>query len=245
MKIAYKITAVREREKYVDRLVSRMSNPEVLWDEEKRGCIWNTMRAWGGYKDLPQDVTHLCVMSDDADIVNGYEELVQLCVDNFPDAIWTFYSNELALKHKPKTTPYIRLDSYNIRGIAFLLPVGWIPGYIEFYDQHLRKYDYPRDDATCRIYACMNRLPTMTTIPNLVRSEEIPSAMRYHGVTHNSDCWQGYDIDFRQFKQHEAEHRMVTAKSAIETHLPKDNPVDIMVRREYSRQMKTIKELRK
>ena len=238
VKVAYKITAVRSRQQYVERLLQRMGDTEdiVLWDEELRGCIWNTLRAWSSYKTLPSDVTHLCVMSDDADVVDDFKEIVQICVENFPDVIWTFFSNEMSMKHKPKLTPYVRLKYYNIRGIAFLMPIEWIQGFIDFYDAHLRVYKYPRDDATCRIYACINRLPVMTTIPNLVKSYEIPSAMRYHGITRNSDCWQGYQIDKGQFRQNYAETRAIIAKSAVETHLPKDNPVDMWVRKELEKQ---------
>ena len=220
-----------------------MSDPEVFWDEERRGCIWNTQRAWKSYAELPQDVTHLCVMSDDTDIVNGFEDLVLTCVENFPDVIWTFFSNQLEMKHRPKTTPYIILDSYNVRGIAWLMPVSWVQGYIDLYEQMLKPIGYKRDDVAARIYALFNRLPVMTTIPNLVRSEEIASTIRGHKPSRNSDCWQGYDVDARQFQQHYAEHRIVTSKSVIETFLPKDNPVDVMVKREYARQMKLIKGL--
>lgn len=243
-KIAYKITAVREREDYVEKLLFKMPGTEVFWDEEKIGCIWNTQRAWKSYRNLPPDVTHLCVMSDDTDIVNGFEDLVQICVDNFPDVIWTFYSNQLSMKNRPRTTPYIVLDAYNVRGIAFLMPVNWVQGYIDTYERLLKPYNYKRDDVAARIYALLNRRTVMTTIPNLVRSEEIASTIRGHKPSRNSDCWQGYNVDERQFRQRYAEHRFITSKSVVETFLPKGHPIDVMVRNEFNKQRKMQKAMR-
>lgn len=236
MKIGRRVIAVPERKQYVDRLLARLGTDEsiVCMDYDHNGCMWNAIRAWEQYKTEP-DATHWCVMADDTDVVDNYIALEEMCVQRFPDAIWTFYSNELSMKHRPSYTPYIRLSSLNIRGIAFLMPVEWIDEYVCWCKRMLNEYNYQRDDATCRIYALMNDLPVMTTIPNLVRSYEIKSAMSGHGITHNSDAWQGYKLDSRQFITDAFEIRHTAKKSARETHLKADNPVDMMVDRKWKR----------
>ena len=235
--------AVRSRQQYVEKLLKDMGASEdiVMWDENRNGCMWNAYRTWGEYKNLPSDVTHMCVISDDAEIVNNFCEIVDECVNRFPDVIWTFYSNELSYKKKPIDTPYVKLLSYNIRGIAFLMPIGLVQGYLDFYDKYLRRYDYPRDDATCRIYALMKDIPVMTTIPNLVRSYEIPSEMKTHGITHNSDCWQGVNIDVEQFRQNKYQCVSCAKKSALETHLPKGNDFDPVIKMVYEKRKKAWK----
>lgn len=234
MKIGRRIIAVPERKQYVDELLTKLGADEsiVCMDHDHNGCMWNAIRAWEQYKAYPE-ATHWCVMADDTDVVDNYIALERMCVERFPDAIWTFYSNELSMKHRPQGTPYIRLSSLNIRGIAFLMPVEWIDEYVRWCKHMLSEYGYQRDDATCRIYALMNSLPVMTTIPNLVRSHEIKSAMSGHGITHNSDAWQGYSIDSRQFITDAFEVRHTAKKSARETHLKPNNPVDMMVDRKW------------
>lgn len=239
MKIGHRIIAVPERKQFVQELLARsgLSDDVVLWDTEHNGCMWNAIRAWKDALRQPSEFTHWCVMADDTDVVDDFLALEDACVSRFPDAIWTFYSNELSAKHKPKDTPYIRLTGYNVRGIAFLMPIELVSGYVSLCEHMLAEYNYQRDDATCRIYALFEDIPVMTTIPNLVRSHEIKSSMKGHGITHNSDAWQGCSVDKKQFLTERFETRHIAAKSAIETHLKPDNPVDKKVREVWKRRM--------
>ena len=234
--IGHRIIAVPERKQYVDNLLraTGLLQDIVLWDTAHNGCMWNAIRAWESYKEEPR-ATHWCVMADDTDVVNDYLELEHTCVSNFPDAIWTFYSNELSSKHAGKTA-YIKLLGYNIRGIAFILPVKLIDGYVKWCRMMLNKYNYQLDDATCRIYAFLNNVPVMTAIPNLVRSHEIKSSMSGHGITRNSDAWQGYEVDKKLFINPEYKTVRILKKSVLETHLKKDNPVDILIREKWREQ---------
>lgn len=233
--IGHRIIAVPERMDYVQALKRDIgADIKVMLDEAHKGCMWNAIRAWEDFRSEPS-VTHWCVMADDTDVVNNYLQLEEMCIERFPDAIWTFYSNELQASHRPKLTPYINLSSLNVRGIAFAMPVRYIDGYIELCKQMLADYKYQRDDATCRIYALLNNISVMTTIPNLVRSHEIKSSMSGHGITHNSSAWQGKEIDVRQFMTSEYETRHILKKSAMETHLHEDNPVHILVKQKWNR----------
>jgi len=242
VKIGHKIIAVPERSEYVKRLLDRtgISENDVLWDNDHNGCMWNAIRAWKSA--IGSGCTHWCVMADDTDVVDGYMDIEKICVERFPDAIWTFYSNELSAKHRAANTPYIRLRGYNIRGIAFLMPVEFIEGYVNLCEHMLSEYRYQRDDATCRIFALLNDIPVMTTIPNLVRSYEIKSAMKGHGITRNSDAWAGYSVSVEQFCANSAKNVLLMKKSVLETHLRPDNPVDIKVREKWNR-MKLLKEI--
>ena len=233
--VGHRIIAVPERMAYVNELVRSIgTDVRVMLDSEHNGCMWNAIRAWEDYRS-ESDVTHWCVMADDTDVVDKYLLLEKMCIERFPDAIWTFYSNELSISHKPERTPYIRLSSLNIRGIAFAMPVHLIDGYVELCKKMLADYKYQRDDATCRMYALFNNIPVMTSIPNLVRSHEIKSSMTGHGITHNSSAWQGKSIPVKQFATTEFEVRHVAKKSAMETHLHEDNPVHEMVRQKWNR----------
>lgn len=234
IKIGHRIIAVPERMSYVDGLLRDIGEDiKVMVDNCHNGCMWNAIRAWEDYKT--ENATHWCVMADDTDVVDNFLELENMCIERFPDAIWTFYSNELNISHRPQNTPYIRLSSLNVRGIAFAMPVHLIDGYVELCKRMLSEYNYQRDDATCRIYALFNNIPVMTTIPNLVRSHEIKSSMAGHGITHNSSAWQGKKIPIVQFKTMAYEVRHVSKKSAAETHLRPDNPMDKEVKKRWEK----------
>lgn len=218
---------------YVHSLINAIGTDiKVMLDADHNGCMWNAIRAWEDFRSDPS-ATHWCVMADDTDVVDDYLNLEKMCVERFPDAIWTFYSNELNITHKPERTPYIRLTSLNIRGIAFLMPVYLIDGYVALCKKMLTEYKYQRDDATCRIYALFNDIPVMTSIPNLVRSHEIKSSMTGHGITHNSSAWQGKKINPALFSVMDCEERFIAKKSAMETHLHEDNPVHMAVKRKW------------
>ena len=57
MEIEYRILAVKEREDLVRDLVLKLpqDRTRVMWDTEHRGCMWNAVRAWETYKELPAD----------------------------------------------------------------------------------------------------------------------------------------------------------------------------------------------
>lgn len=233
--IGHRIIAVPERMEYVNDLLKNIgADIKVMLDNEHKGCMWNAIRAWEDYRS-DSSATHWCVMADDTDVVDNFLVLEKMCIERFPEAIWTFYSNELNISHKPQNTPYIRLSSLNVRGIAFAMPIHLIDGYVKLCKRMLSEYNYQRDDATCRIYALFNNIPVMTTIPNLVRSHEIKSSMTGHGITHNSSAWQGKKIPIAQFKTMAYEVRHITKKSAAETHLHTDNPVHKKVEREWGK----------
>lgn len=233
--IGHRIIAVPEREQYVDGLLADTGLPAdaVLWDHEHNGCMWNAIRAWSSYKDDPA-ATHWCVMADDTDVVNNFMTLEQMCVERFPDAIWTFYG-QMSAKNRPARTPYIQLSSCNVRGIAFLMPVRLVDGYVDLCKKMLAEYGYKRDDGCARIYAFMNNIPVMTTIPSLVRSHEIESSIKGHHITRNTDVWFGKDIGIAQFMTDNYEVRHIAHKSVVDCFLKDDNPVNIAVKDKWKR----------
>lgn len=235
IKIGHRIIAVPERTQYVEQLLGEtgISRESVLYDYDHNGCMWNAIRAWGQYVSEP-DATHWCVMADDTDVVNNYMELERMCVERFPDAIWTFYG-QMSAKSRPATTPYIRLSSCNVRGIAFLIPTNMVQGYVNLCKMMLSEYNYKRDDGCARIYAFLNDIPVMTTIPSLVRSHEIESSIKGHHITRNSDVWFGKDIDSSQFLTNDYETRHISKKSVIDCFLNENNPVNIEVKKKWKR----------
>lgn len=242
MNIAYRITAVREREQYAEALRKQLDEPEssIFWDEKKIGCMWNKNRVWESLQD--SEYSHILVIDDDAEVVNNFKQIVQIAVSHFPDAIWTFYTNTHRLKDKPSDTPYLELFNKNARGICTLMPRYLAKPYLNFYRVRLEPY-YPNwnhEDTAKKMFALLNNIKVMTTIPCLVRAIPIKSAIpTHHNITQNTDCWQGKDIDVKQFLT--GKYEVDKIRSLFMTHLDKNEPIC----RECAAKFKRNKELEK
>jgi len=227
VKIAYRITAVRSREKYAIALCDSIDEPRssIMWDEALRGSQWNKNRTIE--EVLDQGYTHVCLLDDDAIVVNNFKGIVQQCVEHFPDAFWTFFSDEThSLKDKPASTPYLELFNKNCKGIGLVMPVQHIRPYLEFYEKEFA-HKYPKwnhDDTAKKMYCLLNNIRVMMPIPNLIFARQIRSAMpTHHNITPNSDCWQGKDLDLRQFDTYEFEVDKV--RSMFWVHLDKNEEI--------------------
>ena len=246
MKIAYRIIAVREREGLVKDLLNKINEPEtsVFWDEDHNGCMWNVLRVWGSYKDLPEDVTHLCLLADDAEVVNDFKQAVQKCVENFPDAIWTFANYpQIKGSDRGKFTPYVKIWNCQVRGICYLMPVKLIAGWLEFYEKYLAGIKgWQHDQVTTSLYALLNDIDVMMPIPNLVVGKDVLSVIKGHRrLNRNRDmsCWFGRDIDLRQFNT--SEFVVSKSRSMFEFHLWNDEEVLIWAKEKIAKKKKMDK----
>lgn len=224
-KILYRIPAVRSREQHALDLCHSIGEPEtsIFWDEERRGSVWNKFRIWNLYKEYPE-VTHICMLDDDADVVHGFKKFVQVATDNFPDCILSFChcnANPVRMREKATHTPYMLLRNFDFRGISLCLPVKYIQGYLQFVADRLPKYR--RDDTSLKMYACLKDIPCILTVPNLVRAKEIPSAIHPRFMSKNSDTWVGYDVDLRQFKT--TDYVVRKRKQLFDFHMKKEEQI--------------------
>lgn len=238
MKIAFKILAVREREPLVKELLKKLGESDdscVMWDEAHNGCMWNALQLWGSYKTLPPDVTHLCLIADDAEIVNEFKDIATECVSRFPDAIWTFATYDTEGRERGKYTPYVELWNCNLRGLCYLMPVGLIQGYIDFYNKylsHLKKWE--RDDVTCKMYAMVNGIKVMMPIPNLAIAKKVPSVIPGHWKTKRiTSCWYGVDIDKAQFMTND--YVVSKRRALFDMHLHENEPAYQITQKAYMR----------
>lgn len=243
IKIAYRVIAVRERQDLVNDLLMKIDEPDtsVFWDEEHKGCMWNALRVWNSYKDLPKGTTHLCLIADDADVVIDFKKAVSKCVENFPDCIWTFANYpQVKGRERGKHTPYIKIWNKQVRGICYLMPVNLIKGWIDFYEKYLSGVKgWQHDQVTTSLYALVNDIDVMMPIPNLVIGKDVLSVIKGHKrLNRNRDmsCWFGRDIDLRQFNT--CEYVTSKARSMFEFHLYHDEEVLILAKKKLDRMKK-------
>lgn len=241
MRIIYRVPAVRSRQEHAERLARDLQEPgdSIYWDEERRGSRWNKFRIW---KDaIESGATHICMIDDDAEVVNRFKEIVGITTEHFPNAIMSYFhgnANPVRAKERLPNTPYLKLRNYDFRGIAITVPVDILPEYIRFDDKWFGKYtyrEYSHDDTTLKMFAILNRIDCFLTIPFCVNALQVPSAIHPWAMTKSSDGWAGKDIDVEQFQT--SEYGVTKSRRAIDTHLRHDEEIKRIVLREYKRQL--------
>lgn len=227
IRIAYRILAVRSREEYALELARMIGEPEssIMWDEERQGSVWNKNRTCRDFLEN-SDATHLLMLDDDAVTVNNFKEIVEMAVSRFPDAIWSFFDNSHEYKHRPKHTPYLELFNKNVRGICLVMPRQLVQPFLDFWDEEIAP-KYPKwnhDDTGKKMFALLNDIRVMSTIPSLIYARQIRSAMpTHHNITENTSCWRGRDIDVAQFNTYDYEVDRI--RSLFMTHLDMNEPI--------------------
>lgn len=238
-KIAYRILAVPERAEHVRDILNRLHMDEdiVFWDNDHNGCMWNALRLWGSYKSLDADYTHLCLIADDALIVNQFVQASTKCAQRFPGAIWSFATYDAHANQRSKDSPYVELWNCNLRGLCYMMPVWLVQGYLDFYDKYLsQKPKWERDDVTCKMYALTHGIPVMMPIPNLAIAKKIPSVIKGHWKTNRiEDCWAGEDIDLSQFDTFK--YSVSRGRALFDTHLKADEPAFIVTQNAYKKKI--------
>ena len=233
--ILFRIPAVRERESYAIELCDSIGEPHesIYWDDDRNGSVWNKFKIWRLYEKHPE-ATHICMLDDDAEVVHGFKDFVRIAADMFPDAILSFChcnANPVRMKEKAKNTPYMLLKNFDFRGISVCVPTKYLKDYMRFHEEKL--YWYKHDDTSLKMYAVLNSIPCILTVPNLVRAKEIPSAIHPWCQVRNSDLWIGYDVDINQFKT--SEYSIRKSEKMFDLHTSKNYPVLDDVRKAYAR----------
>lgn len=227
IKIMYRILAVRSREQYAFALADSIGEPRssIMLDDELRGCPWNNNRVCRDFLQA-KDYTHLLLIDDDAIVVNHFKQIVEAAITLFPDCIWTFFDNSHKYSDRPVDTPYIELFNKNLRGICKALPRAVVSPFLDFWDARIAPL-YPNwnhEDTAKKMFALLNDIKVMSTIPCLVNARQIkPAIPTHHNITQNTDCWQGRDIDVRQFLT--SKYEVDKIRSLFMTHLDKNEPI--------------------
>ena len=247
VKVAYRVIAVDERKHLVDDLLSKLGEPQssAFYDKERNGSLWNASRVWASYKDLPKDITHICLLCDDCDVVDNFKDAVQKCVEHFPDAIWTFANRpQVKGNQRGANTPYIKIWNCWIRGICCLMPVKYIDDWFAFLHRYFGdnpKWSY--EDTTTSLFALMNNIDVMMPIPNLAIGKDVHSVIKGHtrlNRNRDSSCWFGHNIDLGPFDTNE--FVVSTNRGGFEFHLYKDEEILLLAQKKIKR-MREIEKL--
>lgn len=222
-----RIVAVPQRKAGVEYLKSRLNTEaSVYYDFHKIGCIKNCLRAWG--EPCKPETTHLAVLQDDIDVVDNFKEIVERITSNFPDAIIAICEWSLEPRDKKEGTPYVLMKRPNLKGQGIIMPVKYREDFIRFYHTELEGYQH--DDAAIRMFAYMNDIPVIGTIPSLAQhlgaqDSAINKNHNGNGKTRISKVWAGHKID----ENWESKDYAISRAFSLNTHLKKDHPLQIKI----------------
>lgn len=223
-----RIVAVPQRKAGVEYLKQRLNTEaSVYYDFNKIGCIKNCLRAWS--EPCKPETTHLAVLQDDIDVIDNFKAAAERIGSNFEDAIIAVCEWSLKESDKKDGTPYVLMKRPNLKGQGIIMPVKYKDAFIRFYHSNLE--GYPHDDASIRMFAFMNDIPVIGTIPAL--GQHLGYADSAISKTHNahnelsriSKVWAGHNpvVDWN------TKDYAISRAFALNTHLKKDHPLQIKI----------------
>lgn len=169
-KLAVRIMAVRSRKPIVDRLLAQLGMDEsiVFYDDAGIGCIRNSARCWA--QPATAGETHIMVLQDDIEVVNGFLNYAEQMVTAFPRAIFTLHYKKIRYEDQKTRSPYLLLKNKNVSGEGIIMPKEIAERYIEFFKANVEHSSYPHDDGAIRTFALLNDIPVFTTVPALINN---------------------------------------------------------------------------
>lgn len=171
IKLSTKIYGVKERESMMRALQSQLNlnDEDIFFDDRPfRGMAYYTARkAW--MAPFKEEETHRLVFPEDMIVCNNFYDNVYQILQNHPDKVisllvMNYFKKEWA---KNLTTPYTY--SYFCYGNGIIIPRQYIRPMIEWIDQKYKdKIDFIADDIAITEWLQLNKIPIISTVPNLV-----------------------------------------------------------------------------
>lgn len=168
MKCDVKIMGAPKRKEYVTQMKNALglSDLDIFFDDRPNGghAMYTARKAW----NLPfkEDITHRCVLQDDLEVCNGFNQAIQRIVNAHPNCIIGLYTSRNISKMETDT-PFVEVLGGGVWGQAIIIPRSIIPKIFEWVDSI--NPDYPHDDAAISEYARLHGVKVLLTRWSLVQ----------------------------------------------------------------------------
>ena len=196
IKVDVRIMACRERKHLVDDMLKKLNMNEdiVIWaDEEDNNAMKTARKTWLSH--VGNGVTHRLVLQDDLLLCNGFYDYVVRIASKHPNEIINLYNSRIQFEDRKLDTPYIRINGYGIYGQAIMMRVDYIKKMFEQIDSVLGK-NYPHDDCAIGVFAGLNKIDVISTIPSLVQHLcPTESLLKFNDRRKISKVWTDEDIE--------------------------------------------------
>lgn len=165
-KIDIQIFGVYSRENMIQATAQKLSLPNncIHYDDRPNGgsVIYTAKKAW--LTDIPDDVTHRVVLSDDVQVCDGFADICAQMVNAHPDDIITLFPYPF-MRRQPNIdrllTPYVL--SNTLSGCGIIMPVNQVKPCFEWIDRY--RPNAPEDDYSIQMWATAHNVRMLTTIP--------------------------------------------------------------------------------
>jgi len=167
-KVDIRIMAHKSRKENVQKLLHDLSlgKEAVTWDDRKEGgdALYTATKAW--LSPWPIGYTHRVVLADDAEVCEGFREIVEVLAKNHPDDIYTlFYPGEFV-----PGAPVANVCNKMAFGVGIMLPRELIRPIFE----HPIRLE---DDMSVTFYACAKGARVLTPMPSIVQHMQMESLL--------------------------------------------------------------------
>lgn len=184
MRIAYRVQHAAGRDAALARLLAGLTPvvPEVVTDHEVDDA--NPMRCFlRCLSDIPDGVTHLCVLQDDALPCTGYESLLQEAVGDRSEDVLSLFVGGLpnktrkdfhqAMLRGDKWCPVYFRDIHHVVGTVW--PTGLAREFVDWFAvTKVPGAQPPRsDDAVVGFWARTTHRTVWATVPCLVEHDDV------------------------------------------------------------------------
>lgn len=167
-KIDIRIMAHKSRKENVQKLLDDLAldKTAVTWDDREEGgdALYMARKAW--LSPWPTGCTHRVVLADDAEVCDGFREIVEILAKNHPQDIYSLYSP----REFVPGAPVANVCSHMVFGVGIMLPRKLIK---PIFDTPMR----PEDDMSVTFYAIKNTLRVLTPMPSIVQHLQLKSLL--------------------------------------------------------------------
>lgn len=198
MRIAYRIMACYERQEIVDGIVNALelqgADVKVFYDdrrkEERKGTSYTQLKCIADALD--GEYSHLCLLQDDIELVDRFDDCVKELIQKKPMAFWTLFCTRLKREDMSFNSPYAMLYPANTWGQGNLIETGMLRKILLFRNERLPNYIY--DDGLYLMYCTDRNIPVYTTRVALLQHLcPTKSLLGYNNKLKTSKVWAGKD----------------------------------------------------
>lgn len=147
-----------------------LPNASIFWDDREVGgdAMYTARKAW--QSPLPEGCTHRLVFQDDAEVCDGFLDILETVARKHPNEVVTFF-HEGTIDTTERYYPHV----FTV-GCAIMIPAKMLDDLWWFVDNRMEVYCKPqleeilkRDTSCIRVWMRNRFVKCYTTVPSLVQ----------------------------------------------------------------------------
>jgi hypothetical protein len=167
MKCDIKFMCIESRMLNVASVCSQLGlsfSEDVFVDYEMRhNPYYSSAKAFA--LPMSEGTTHRCVLQDDVDICENFQDALNELVNAYPDAVFSLFCTSKKMNNYPENS--VIKTGGQIWGPAVVIPVKYLEAMRQ--DHELACPSLEHDDVFYSDYCWRHKIPVLTTIPNIVQ----------------------------------------------------------------------------